>query len=118
VNITGVDYLKTESRENFSRVLGEIIPLNIKNMPTILLKHVPSNLDIAESAGIALSLHGHTHNGQIWPLGYVARGIFGKFYLGYSRLNNLQVFTTSGVGTWGPPQRFLTNSEIVEITFN
>ena len=32
-------------------------------------------------------------------------------------LNGLQVLTTVGAGTWGPPMRLGTNPEIVIVTF-
>jgi hypothetical protein len=42
--------------------------------------------------------------------------IFGKFAYGLQTTGSLQVITTSGAGTWGPPQRVGTNAEIVVIT--
>ncbi|MBX4191187.1 MAG: metallophosphoesterase [Candidatus Doudnabacteria bacterium] len=115
VQLIGLDYVTNTKPADQIRNLAN---LNIdKNVPSIVIKHVPSLVDLSESAGIDLQLSGHTHLGQVFPMQYVTKAIFGQFYYGYSRLGNLQNFTTSGAGTWGPPQRVGTNSEIIVITF-
>jgi hypothetical protein len=43
--------------------------------------------------------------------------IYGSFAYGLSRLGSMQVYTSSGVGTWGPPLRLGTRSEIVLMQF-
>lgn len=85
--------------------------------PSILLAHQPSNPAIAAEAGISLQLSGHTHGGQIWPWNWVAALVHGRFNYGSNRLGALQVFTSSGVGTWGMPMRVGTKSEIVLLRF-
>src|SRR5260370_42555984 len=85
--------------------------------PSILLAHEPSNPGIAEEAGISLQLSGHTHGGQIWPWSWIAALVHGRFNYGLNRLGALQVFTSSGVGTWGMPMRVGTKSEIVLLRF-
>ena len=85
--------------------------------PSILLKHEPSDLDVAEAAGVSLDLSGHTHHGQIFPLMFFTWQIYKGFDYGLKRIGAMQVFTSSGVGTWGPPLRLGTKSEIVEIEF-
>jgi predicted MPP superfamily phosphohydrolase len=85
--------------------------------PSILLAHRPVNLAVAEEEGISLQLSGHTHGGQIWPWNLLVSRIYGRFAHGLSRLGKLQVYTSNGVGTWGPPLRFGTKSEIVLIEF-
>lgn len=85
--------------------------------PSILLNHVPHRLPIVADCGISLQLSGHTHSGQMFPFTFIARRAFGKFTHGFSRLGSLQVYTSSGVGTWGPPMRIGTHSEMVLITF-
>jgi predicted MPP superfamily phosphohydrolase len=83
--------------------------------PSILLAHRPQNLAVAEQAGISLQLSGHTHQGQLWPWPLLVSRIYGPFAYGLHRFNRLQVYTSSGAGTWGPPLRVGTNSEIVLI---
>lgn len=84
---------------------------------SILLNHVPNRLPIVEHAGVALQLSGHTHGGQMFPFTWVTRRAFGKFTYGLQRYGNLQVLTSSGAGTWGPPMRVGTSPEVVLITF-
>ncbi len=85
--------------------------------PSILLQHVPSHLPIIEQAGASLLLSGHTHCGQAFPFTWIARRAFGEFIYGLNSLGALQVYTSSGVGTWGPPMRVGTHSEMVLLTF-
>jgi len=85
--------------------------------PSILLAHRPVNLSVAEEEGISLQLSGHTHGGQIWPWNLLVSRIYGRFGHGLSRLGKLQVYTSYGAGTWGPPLRVGTKSEIVLIRF-
>jgi predicted MPP superfamily phosphohydrolase len=87
------------------------------NRASILLAHRPENLAIAEEAGISLQLSGHTHGGQIWPWNMLASRIYGRFVHGLNRFGKLQVYTSYGVATWGPPLRVGTHSEIVLIRF-
>lgn len=85
--------------------------------PAILLNHVPNRLPLVEQAGFHLQLSGHTHGGQVFPFTWVTRRAFGKFTRGLNRFGSLQVLTSMGVGTWGPPMRVGTASEVFLITF-
>jgi hypothetical protein len=114
INFVGVDYKATDKADRFKNILNDIsLPID---KPNILVKHVPDNLKIAEAHGFEASLSGHTHDGQLYPLGYLARWIYGYNY-GLKFINKMQVFVSSGVGTWGPPGRFGTKAEIVVISF-
>ena len=87
------------------------------NEATILLNHMPSRLPIVEYAGVGLQLSGHTHGGQFFPFNVFTRRIFGKFTHGLHRFGALQVYTSTGAGTWGPPMRVGTAPEIVLLEF-
>lgn len=89
----------------------------IPGQASILLTHVPNRLPIVEQAGISLQLSGHTHGGQFFPFTWFTRRAFGKFTYGLQRFGALQVYTSSGAGTWGPPMRVGTSPEIVLLTF-
>ena len=115
INIVGVDYQSSHKREDFKNALERIGIDRAK--PNILLKHEPSDLDVAEAAGVSLDLSGHTHRGQIFPLMFFTWQMYKGFDYGLKRLGGMQVFTSSGVGTWGPPLRLGTKSEIVVIRF-
>ncbi len=115
LQIVGVDYATTAEEKDFENVL---LHLHIdKNIPSLLLKHEPSHIQIAEDAGISLQISGHTHKAQQWPFEYFARMAYGRFAYGLQRSGETQVYTSSGVGTWGPPLRVGTDSEIVVFTF-
>jgi uncharacterized protein len=78
---------------------------------------VPHELPTAQDAGISLQLSGHTHGGQIFPFTWLTTRIFGEYTYGLKRFGDLLVYTSSGVGTWGPPMRVGTQPEIVLIEF-
>ena len=93
-------------------------PLHLSDGPaSILLNHVPHRLPIVEQTGVGLQLSGHTHGGQFFPFTLIVRRMFGKFTYGLQRFGSLQVLTSSGAGTWGPPMRVGTHPEVVLITF-
>lgn len=115
VHIAGVSY-HDASEPIKLRALLEGMSLN-GGCPSILLHHVPSGLPIVEYAGVSLQLSGHTHGGQIFPYNWITRRIFGKFTYGLNRFGGLQVYTSYGAGTWGPPMRVGTHPEIVALEF-
>lgn len=84
---------------------------------SILLVHAPDHPEVAEAAGISLQLSGHTHLGQFVPWSWMARRIYRQFVYGLSRIGKMQIFTSSGAGTWGPPLRLGSNPEIVMLEF-
>jgi predicted MPP superfamily phosphohydrolase len=116
VHIVGVPYGPTANQLQMRAFLEG---LHLKNsQPSILLNHVPNKLPLAEHAGISLQLSGHTHGGgQMFPFTLITRRAFGKFSYGLQRFGDMQVYTSSGAGTWGPPMRVGTQSEIVLLTF-
>jgi uncharacterized protein len=87
------------------------------NGASILLTHAPNQLAVAAEAGISLQLNGHTHGGQFFPWTIATRRIYGDFVYGLHHFGNMQVFTSYGAGTWGPPLRVGTSPEIVLIAF-
>jgi predicted MPP superfamily phosphohydrolase len=115
MQLIGVDYHSTASAEGFKEVLSGI-QIDVQK-PSILLKHEPRHIEIARDHHVSLQISGHTHRGQQWPFAYVTQLIYGQFAYGLSRLDSLQAYTSSGVGTWGPPLRVGTHAEIVLITF-
>lgn len=88
-----------------------------KQKPIILLDHQPFNLRNAVNAGVDLQISGHTHHGQLWPIGYITSMIF-EVSQGYKKIENSNFIVSSGFGTWGPPVRTGNRPEILEITLN
>lgn len=111
IQLIGTGFHSSQPPERFARLFARV-GLD-RNRPSILLRHVPDHLPIAEAAGVALQLSGHTHNGQTWPFNLMVRRIFGRFAYGLHATGRMQVYTSSGVGTWGPPFRVGTRPEIV-----
>lgn len=89
----------------------------VPGQASILLNHVPNRLPVVEQAGISLQISGHTHSGQLFPFTWLTRRVFGKFTQGLQSFGALQVYTSSGAGTWGPPMRVGTSPEIALLTF-
>lgn len=115
LQLIGVDYRDSARRRNYEEILKRL-HLD-KRMPSILLKHSPVNLDIAEVRGISLQLSGHTHEGQIFPGNFFTSRVYHGYDYGLKRFGTLQIYTSSGVGTWGPPMRVGSTPEIVVIRF-
>jgi len=115
LQLVGVDYKHASDPGCFESILKN---LDINNAaPSILLKHVPDNVTIAEAAGVSLQISGHTHKAQMWPLEYVAQLSFRGLVYGLNKFKSMQVYTSSGAGTWGPPMRVGTSGEVVLFTF-
>ena len=81
----------------------------------VLLSHTPWQADKAADLGAGLMLSGHTHDGQIWPFGYLVQftyPLMGGRYL----VSGMTAVVCRGTGTWGPRMRLWRPSEIVRIT--
>jgi uncharacterized protein len=115
LQIIGVPYRNARHNGELASVLHDI-GLD-RDRASILLTHAPDHPEIAEAAGVSLQLSGHTHLGQFLPWSWMARRIYRQFVYGLSRIGKMQVFTSSGAGTWGPPLRLGSNSEIVMLQF-
>jgi uncharacterized protein len=115
LQIVGVPYRDAAQGGHFTSVL-QGLRLD-RNRASILLTHAPYHPEIAEAAGVSLQLSGHTHLGQFIPWSWMARRIYRQFVYGLSRIGKMQVFTSSGAGTWGPPLRLGSNPEIVVLQF-
>ena len=115
LQIIGVPYRHATHDEHFASVLQGIGV--DRRRASILLTHAPDHPAVAEAAGVSLQLSGHTHVGQFIPWSWMARRIYRQFVYGLSRIGKMQVFTSSGAGTWGPPLRLGSNPEIVVLEF-
>ena len=87
--------------------------------PIIMLDHQPYALNEVVEAGVDLQISGHTHHGQLWPLGYVTQKIF-EVSRGYKKKGDAHFYVSTGYGTWGPPVRTGNRPEIVlfQLKFN
>ncbi len=115
LQIVGVPYRNATQQGHLASALRGV-SLD-RDRASILLTHAPDHPEIAEAAGISLQLSGHTHLGQFIPWSWMAQRIYRQFVYGLSRIGKMQVFTSSGAGTWGPPLRLGSNPEIVMLEF-
>ncbi len=110
--LIGRDDMSNRKRKSVTELTHNID----KNFPTILVDHQPAEIDSAVKNHISLQLSGHTHNGQFWPLNYITSAVY-KVGYGYKKINETNVYTSSGLGIWGPKFRVGSQSEIVMIEF-
>jgi predicted MPP superfamily phosphohydrolase len=83
--------------------------------PLVLLAHHPRSIARATTAGVDLQLSGHTHGGQLLPLGWLSR-LFEPHVAGLARFAETWLYVSEGTGFWGPPMRIGTSCEIAAIT--
>lgn len=105
------------SSERFSigkrKDVSELIQNCNKSLPIIVMDHQPVKLQQAKQAGVDLQFSGHTHKGQFFPTELITKRIF-EIDWGYLKDGNYNIIVSSGVGTWGPPIRVGSSSEIVQ----
>lgn len=85
-----------------------------KGWPVILIDHQPFEIEEKALAGVFLSLSGHTHHGQLWPLNLITQAIYEKSY-GWLSRGDSKFYVSCGAGTWGPPLRTSSRPEVVVI---
>ena len=68
----------------------------------IVLDHQPIEFSENIGAGTDLQLSGHTHNGQIWPFGWLIGPISGNVLeYGIKNIDGFTAITSSGIAGWG-----------------
>ena len=89
-----------------------------RDAPLLVLEHEPTEYRELADAGADAVFSGHTHNGQIFPGNLYVKLVNENAY-GQKNLFGMETFVTSGVGTFGPPMRTATNSEvmIIDLTY-
>ena len=115
LQLIGVAYRDATHSEHFRKTLRNT-GLN-RAQPSILLTHAPDRIHVSAEEGASLQLSGHTHHGQFWPWTLAAERMYGKYVYGLQQLGAMQIYTSCGAGTWGPPLRVGSNPEIIAIRF-
>ncbi len=121
VQLIGLDYLLADQQtaNTFHAPTSELTIKDIlptmgidRSRPSILLHHNPVGLAYAAESGVNLYLAGHTHAGQLFPATLIARLMF-PYNKGLYRYNDdTQIYVSQGSGTFGPPMRLGTHSEV------
>jgi predicted MPP superfamily phosphohydrolase len=115
LQIVGVHFSESADPNRFRSILQTA---NVdRGRAAVLLCHAPHHLDIPEQEGISLQVSGHTHGGQFFPFTRVVSRIYGQYAHGLQRFGDMLIYINWGAGTWGPPLRVGTQSEIVLLRF-
>ena len=120
--IIGLDHMPADSQAVDMHAtleqttIKDVLPkLDInRDQPSILLHHAPVGIKYASRQGIDLYLAGHTHAGQLFPINLIARLMF-PYNRGLYEYNGTRIFVSQGAGTFGPPLRVGTRSEVALI---
>lgn len=123
LQIVGLNHMSADdSRRNVHtagrrQTIETTLPkLNIDTeKPTILLHHSPDGIQYAAQHGVDLYLTGHTHAGQLFPINLFANRMF-EYNRGLHSYENTKILVSEGIGTFGPPMRVGTKSEIISLT--
>lgn len=107
---------------SYSRALDDSLAISNlqpdQGQTRILLKHIPDNIKFSKELNTNLQLSGHTHKGQMFPVFIITELIYGHYHYGLHTEGDFNIYTSSGVGSWGPPVRTFNPSEIIAITIN
>lgn len=123
LQVIGLNHMRADDQTfdmhaagNHSTIKGilEKMPID-RSKPSVLLHHSPDGIKYAQQNGVNLYLAGHTHAGQLFPIIYIANMIF-EFNRGWHNFKGTKLFVSQGTGTFGPPMRIGTNSELALIT--
>ena len=106
---------RNDGREQGRMSIGDLMKKAPATLPVIVMDHKPTDLERICATRPDVLVSGHTHNGQLWPLNYIINQIY-DIPWGYRKINETNIFVTSGVQVWGPPVRTTGDSEIMLIT--
>lgn len=102
------------ARDNFSKKPIKDILAGSGDNPVIIMQHTPDTIDEAVENNVLLQVSGHTHKGQIFPGRLFTKRLF-KVDYGHEKIKDTNIIVSQGYGTWGPPIRVGSRSEIVLI---
>ncbi len=115
--IVGRDDISITRVKGTRKPLKEIIRGKNTNLPVIVIDHTPKAIEEANNIQTDLMLCGHTHRGQMIPNNLITNKMY-EIDHGYLKKKDLNIVVSSGYGTWGPPIRIGSRSEIVNIKLN
>ncbi len=103
------DYSRTAGQHSLKEKLS-----GYQGKPILVADHQPRRIEETKAAGTDLLMSGHTHKGQFIPNNLITSYIYELDY-GYKKFGTLNMIVTSGAGSWGPPVRIGSDSEVVVI---
>ena len=111
LNIIGFKFSFNEKEQE------EYTPPIANDKNNVLIYHVPLYWEEFRKIGVDLQLSGHTHGGQFFPATLFVGRQF-KYNRGLFNKNNSYLSVTDGVGTFAPPIRLGTRSEIAVLNIH
>jgi hypothetical protein len=114
LQVIGVSYPEQGHPKDLAQAMAKIQGFD-PALPSLLLYHSPTHIAEAKAAGGRLQLSGHAHQGQIFPIQFISRLVYGRYYYGLHIEGDYTLYTSSGAGTWGPPLRTGNRPEIAII---
>lgn len=112
----------TGRRDRSDAASAEVVRLSpqelVEEIPSgsygILADHQPREMEENAAAGYDLMLSGHTHGGQMWPVGLITE-LFDKGTVNYGQetFGDMELIVSSGIAGWGYPLRTGKHSEYV-----
>lgn len=104
----------TSGRKSTQEILSPLSAKDREEKYIIVADHQPIEAQENAAAGADLELSGHTHAGQIWPIGHITE-MRGELNYGMYQQGPCKVIVTSGVAGWGYPFRTQGHCEYVII---
>ncbi|MGA1841434.1 MAG: metallophosphoesterase [bacterium] len=114
IELIGIDYQRRENNSHSRSNLEEALIDCDLTKPSVLLSHAPNHFRKAVDSGIDLQLSGHTHASQVPPIDLIYFLLY-RYSYGLYRYKSSSIYTTCGIGTWGPPIRLSSRPEVVLI---
>lgn len=102
-----------EDKSRNRKTIDELVD-GLSNKYKIVLNHQPTDYD-NEKDKVDLVLSGHTHGGQLIPLGPIGRLSGNDSEYGLKKINNTNFIVTSGISDWSIHFKTGTKSEYVII---
>ena len=113
VGRSDAEWENSADRIDISRILNESDLYKY----IVVLDHQPVESEENSQQGADLQISGHTHGGQLFPIGILEQLtghlIYGKYHFG-----NMEQIVSSGLTGWGWPMRNEAKCEYVSININ
>ena len=104
------DHQVSRARDIPRKALSELAPNG--SLPWIIVDHQPKGIEPEHTGRFPdLALSGHTHDGQFFP-GTVIINFVWRLAYGFGELDGVKWLVSSGVGSWGPPVRLGSRTEM------
>lgn len=111
------DFQVSRAREVPRKPLSELAPVSAPSAVAdsrtwIIVDHQPKGIEPEHVGRLPdLALSGHTHDGQFFPGTVIIDWVWRLAY-GFGELDGVKWLVSSGVGSWGPPVRVGSETEM------